>query len=135
VLRRVLLLRDAVLAHALPCLGQLPEHVLPRYVAGAQDARADGEVGAVAPQPASRALNHDVVMVSSRVGKWRRGTSRCWVRVAYTCRGPGGQSQQPSLYCYTSPDAGCATLLSHQLTRGGWDSMQCVRDESRPLGP
>ena len=53
-----ILLCNALLAHALPCLAELAQRILAGEVGGAEDAGADGEVCAVAPQPAARALYH-----------------------------------------------------------------------------
>jgi hypothetical protein len=52
--RHILLLRDAVLAHALSRLRQLPQHVLPRHIPSAEHSSSNGEVGAIPPQPLPR---------------------------------------------------------------------------------
>lgn len=49
-----ILLGNALLAHALPCLAELAQRVLARKVGGADDSGADDKVGAVAPQPVAR---------------------------------------------------------------------------------
>lgn len=53
-----LLFRDAIIAHALPRLPELAQHILPRQIAGAEHSGADCEVCAVAPEPATRSLYH-----------------------------------------------------------------------------
>lgn len=48
------LLGDSFLAHALPCFAELAQCILTGKVGGAEDAGANGEVGAVASQPVAR---------------------------------------------------------------------------------
>lgn len=48
------LLGDSLLAHALPCFAELTQRILAGQIGGAEDAGANGEVGAVAPQPVAR---------------------------------------------------------------------------------
>jgi hypothetical protein len=68
---RLLLFRDALVAHALPRLRYLPYHVLPRQIAGAQHPRADGKVGAVPSEPSSRRLYHCGMVKSAVLALWR----------------------------------------------------------------
>lgn len=75
-----LLAGDALVAHALASFGELAQQVLASKVAGAQHAGADGEVGAIAPEPPARSGYHSAgwrvgrsymlcqVMVVSEVG-------------------------------------------------------------------
>jgi len=96
VTRHILLLRDAVLAHALSSLRQLAQHVLPRHISGAEHPSPNGEVCAIPPQPLSRCLYHRGVVetaipelelrgeAGSRVGRFgaraRADVARhCWV--------------------------------------------------------
>lgn len=47
---------NPLLAHALPGLAELAQRILAGEVCGTEDSRANGKVGAVAPQPAARGL-------------------------------------------------------------------------------
>lgn len=55
---RVLFLRDALITHALSRLAQLPKHILPCQVAGAQHARPNCKVCAIPAEPAARCSYH-----------------------------------------------------------------------------
>lgn len=55
------LLRDPLLAHALPRFAELAQRILAGQVGRAEDAGAHGQVGAVAPQPVARRLYHRVL--------------------------------------------------------------------------
>jgi hypothetical protein len=76
----ILLLCDALIAHALSRLGQLPKHILPRQIPGAQHSSPNGEVCAIPPKPSSRALYHIVVVIvearRSSLGKVACGVGR-----------------------------------------------------------
>lgn len=55
-----LLLCDAIIAHALSRLSELAQDILPCQITSSEHSGTDGKVCAIAPEPATRALYHDV---------------------------------------------------------------------------
>lgn len=74
----ILLLRNPIIAHPHPSLTQLPQHILPSEVSGAQNARAQSDGIPIPPEPVPRRRYHRCVVRAAVVfvvvyEPWRRG--------------------------------------------------------------
>ena len=104
----LLLLCDAVLAHALPRLPELAQNILPHHIACTQYPRPDRKIGAVPPEPAARCLYHDRVgaVVASRGQTGVVEFGREQAQVAHVTAGlPNGDAMRDGLFPQAQHDS------------------------------